>query len=81
MGEAHNSNEGLDTMFVDPYVLTPDKIKEAPTTFRGRLKFLGPSFILSASIVGSGELIATLLWELKPVLSLSGSLLSVVSLK
>ena len=44
---------------VDPYILSPDKIKPPPTTFRGRLKFLGPSFILSASIVGSGELIAT----------------------
>lgn len=43
----------------DPYVLSPEKIKEPPTTFRGRLKFLGPSFVLSASIVGSGELIAT----------------------
>ncbi len=44
---------------LDPYILSPDKIKEPPTTFFGRLKFLGPSFILSASIVGSGELIAT----------------------
>ena len=44
---------------IDPYVLSPDKIKDPPTSFTGRLKFLGPSFILSASIVGSGELIAT----------------------
>src|SRR5688572_30556044 len=43
----------------DPYVLSVDAIKSPPTTFRGRLKFLGPGFILSASIVGSGELIAT----------------------
>lgn len=43
----------------DPYLLSSDKIKDPPLTFRGRLKFLGPSFILSASIVGSGELIAT----------------------
>lgn len=43
----------------DPYLLSKDKIKNPPTTFRERLKFLGPSFILSASIVGSGELIAT----------------------
>ncbi len=47
------------TKATDPYALSPDKIKDPPTTFRGRLKFLGPSFILSASIVGSGELIAT----------------------
>lgn len=44
---------------VDPYVLSQDKIRRPPETVRGRLKFLGPSFILSASIVGSGELIAT----------------------
>ena len=43
----------------NPYQLNPELIKEAPTTFRGKLKFLGPGFILSASIVGSGELIAT----------------------
>jgi manganese transport protein len=43
----------------DNYQLTSARIKEPPTTFFGRLKFLGPGFILSASIVGSGELIAT----------------------
>ena len=30
-----------------------------PKTFIQRLKYLGPGFILSAAIVGSGELIAT----------------------
>src|SRR5688500_12672507 len=43
----------------DNYRLTAARIKDPPTTFFGRLKFLGPGFILSASIVGSGELIAT----------------------
>jgi manganese transport protein len=43
----------------DPYLLSVLALKEPPTTFRGRLGFLGPGFILSASIVGSGELIAT----------------------
>ncbi len=43
----------------DPYILTPDRVRQPPSNFFGRLKFLGPSFILSASIVGSGELIAT----------------------
>ena len=33
--------------------------KAPPTAFFQKLKFLGPGFILSASIVGSGELIAT----------------------
>lgn len=37
---------------------SPD-IKNPPTSFFKKLKFLGPGFILSASIVGSGELIAT----------------------
>lgn len=34
-------------------------IQDPPESFFGKLKFLGPGFILSASIVGSGELIAT----------------------
>lgn len=34
-------------------------ILDPPTHFLGRLKYLGPGFILSASVVGSGELIAT----------------------
>ena len=46
-------------MIQDPYILAPTAIKEPPTTFAARLKYLGPGFILSASIVGSGELIAT----------------------
>jgi manganese transport protein len=43
----------------DPYVISFETIKEPPTTLLSRFKFLGPGFILSASIVGSGELIAT----------------------
>jgi Mn2+/Fe2+ NRAMP family transporter len=43
----------------DPYILTGEAAKPAPTTFFGKLKYLGPGFILSASIVGSGELIST----------------------
>lgn len=43
----------------DPYRIGHQTIKEPPTTFREKLRFLGPGFILSASIVGSGELIAT----------------------
>ncbi|MCE6990548.1 Nramp family divalent metal transporter [Dyadobacter sp. CY323] len=35
------------------------KILTPPTTFLGRIRYLGPGFILSAAIVGSGELIAT----------------------
>lgn len=44
---------------MDPYILTKEGIKPAPTSFFGKLKYLGPGFILSASVVGSGELIST----------------------
>lgn len=43
----------------DIYIITEKTILEPPTSFVKKLKFLGPGFILSASIVGSGELIAT----------------------
>lgn len=43
----------------DPYLIDNKSIKQPPASFSGMLKFLGPGFILSASIVGSGELIAT----------------------
>lgn len=43
----------------DPYQLHESNIKEPPTSFWQSLKYLGPGFVLSASIVGSGELIAT----------------------
>ena len=46
-------------MPADTYVITERTIKEPPAAFLEKLKFLGPGFILSASIVGSGELIAT----------------------
>jgi manganese transport protein len=44
---------------VDPYVITAKTVKAPPTSFIKMFGFLGPGFILSASIVGSGELIAT----------------------
>ncbi|SHE97284.1 Mn2+ and Fe2+ transporters of the NRAMP family [Fodinibius roseus] len=43
----------------NPYVLTEESVKTPPTSFWGTLSHLGPGFILSAAIVGSGELIAT----------------------
>jgi Mn2+/Fe2+ NRAMP family transporter len=43
----------------DPYHLTPEGIREPPTGWGESLRHLGPGLILSASIVGSGELIAT----------------------
>jgi Mn2+/Fe2+ NRAMP family transporter len=43
----------------DNYTITDSTIQEPPSSIVSSLKFLGPGFILSASIVGSGELIAT----------------------
>ncbi|WP_344127094.1 Nramp family divalent metal transporter [Saccharopolyspora halophila] len=43
----------------DPYQLTPEGIQEPPTTWRATLRQIGPGLIISAEIVGSGELIAT----------------------
>lgn len=45
----------------DPYLLLEENVKEPPTSVLESLKYVGPGFILSASIVGSGELIATTL--------------------
>jgi manganese transport protein len=47
------------TNTTNPYQRTTAAIRRPPSTFFGSLRFLGPGFILSASIVGSGELIAT----------------------
>lgn len=43
----------------NPYARSPEGIREPPSGFLPTLKFLGPSFILIGSIVGSGELILT----------------------
>lgn len=43
----------------DPYHLDASGVREPPVGWRHSLKYLGPGLILSASIVGSGELIAT----------------------
>jgi hypothetical protein len=43
----------------DPYVLTADAIETPPVTLLAALRRIGPGMVLAASIVGSGELIAT----------------------
>lgn len=43
----------------DPYAVRDGEILEPPTTLWSRMKYLGPSVIVSGSIVGSGELILT----------------------
>lgn len=49
----------MEKQTIDNYTIRESTIKEPPTTIASSLRFLGPGFILSASIVGSGELIAT----------------------
>lgn len=43
----------------DPYHISTETIQNPPLSLIAKLKFLGPGLIISASIVGSGELIAT----------------------
>ena len=43
----------------DSYSQRGDLVREPPATLWGAIPYVGPGFILSASIVGSGELIAT----------------------
>jgi manganese transport protein len=43
----------------DPYALRPEDVRDPPSTLGGILRQTGPGLILAASIVGSGELIAT----------------------
>ena len=47
---------------LNPYERTLERVIDPPTDLAGTLKRLGPGFVLSASIVGSGELIATTLF-------------------
>ncbi|WP_096087800.1 Nramp family divalent metal transporter [Agaribacterium haliotis] len=44
---------------MDQYSLSSEYIQAPPATFKQRLKHLGPSLILTANVVGSGELIVT----------------------
>jgi Mn2+/Fe2+ NRAMP family transporter len=43
----------------DPYVLAPDAVEQPPASIGASLRRVGPGMVLAASIVGSGELIAT----------------------
>ena len=42
---------------IDPYRIDGSQVAEPPSTFRGKLRFLGPGMITSAAVVGSGELL------------------------
>lgn len=59
MSQAAVPGAAPSTVQEDPYHLAYDAIKEPPKGWGESLKYLGPGLILSASIVGSGELIAT----------------------
>lgn len=48
-----------DAAHHDPYALDPKDVREPPTAFGEILRNTGPGMVLSASIVGSGELILT----------------------
>ncbi|MBB3051174.1 Mn2+/Fe2+ NRAMP family transporter [Prauserella isguenensis] len=48
-----------DTPLEDAYLLRAEDVREPPTTLRGRLRHLGPGIVLTASVVGSGELLVT----------------------
>jgi Mn2+/Fe2+ NRAMP family transporter len=41
----------------DPYALDPTAVKDPPVGWRASSKFFGPGLIISASVVGAGELI------------------------
>ena len=43
----------------DPYTQEVGGIKEAPTNFLGRFRYLGPSLIVTGAVIGSGELVLT----------------------
>lgn len=45
------------TITRDPYLIDNSAIQEPPTTWSGRVRFLGPGMITSAAVVGSGELL------------------------
>ncbi|RCW45802.1 Mn2+/Fe2+ NRAMP family transporter [Halopolyspora algeriensis] len=52
-----NATETIDVD--DPYHLTPEGIQDPPAGWRASLRFFGPGLVLSAALVGAGELIAT----------------------
>src|SRR5258706_15623805 len=52
-------DKAVEKGLFDPYALNPNDVLEPPTTLGNILRKIGPGIVLSASIVGSGELIAT----------------------
>ena len=44
---------------IDPYAVRDEKMLAPPKNFLGRIKYLGPSLIITGAAVGSGELVLT----------------------
>ncbi|MBI3209553.1 MAG: Nramp family divalent metal transporter [Candidatus Solibacter usitatus] len=53
------SSPAVEPAIKDPYAYDASEVETPPTALGGMLRRIGPGLILSASIVGSGELIAT----------------------
>src|SRR4030095_12404618 len=51
--------DAVEPPVTDTYQLRPEEVADPPAPFWGALRRIGPGIILAASIVGSGELIAT----------------------
>jgi Mn2+/Fe2+ NRAMP family transporter len=58
-GDADGTTPGRSTGEIDPYTQVPGATMPPPQTFLKRVKHLGPSVIVSGSIVGSGEIFLT----------------------
>ena len=44
---------------LDPYAVRQEKTRIPPNNFLGRMKYLGPSLVITGAAVGSGELVLT----------------------
>ena len=49
----------VNQTIADPYALRPESIEAPPNSFIGTLQRIGPGLITAATVVGTGELIAT----------------------
>jgi len=59
MGLSRSPNASVVRAPRDPYALSPDAIEPPPVSLASALGRIGPGIVLAASIVGSGEVIAT----------------------
>jgi Mn2+/Fe2+ NRAMP family transporter len=51
--------ELAESVFDDPYAIRPGEVRWAPRNLLERVRYLGPSVVASAAVVGSGELLLT----------------------